>query len=62
MKVAYDTFEFDGDLSELAVLVDSCKTVASLLQSKGITLDGGKSYVLESNQTWEDEDAEKPEK
>ena len=57
MKLAYDTFEFEGDLTDLALVLESCKNLALLLGAKnGLPLAPGQSYVLDSNQTWDDED------
>lgn len=58
MRVAVDTLEFEGELSELAILVESCKAVANILGAKGIRIEQGKSITLDTYKVWDDDDDE----
>lgn len=60
MKLAIDTLEFEGDLTELATLVESCKAVSNILGAKTIALGGGQSLTLDSYQVWDDDDEPSP--
>lgn len=56
MKLAIDTLEFEGELSELAVLAENCKAVANILGAKTIRLGAGESYTLDTFKVWDDDD------
>lgn len=60
MKLAIDTLEFEGDMTELAVLVENCKAVSNILGAKTIELAEGNSYTLDSYQVWDDDDESSP--
>ena len=60
MKLAIDTLEFEGDLTELAVLVENCKAVSNILGAKTIALGDGRSLTLDSYQVWDDDDESSP--
>ena len=57
MKVAYETFEFEGEFHDLVELTKFSRTVRKLLDAeKGYAIENGASYTLDSFETWEDED------
>ena len=60
MKLAIDTLEFEGDMTELAVLVENCKAVSDILGAKSIALGGGQSLTLDSYKVWDDDDESSP--
>ncbi len=60
MRLCIDTLEFEGDLTELATLVESCKAVSNILGAKTIALGGGQSLTLDSYQVWDDDDEPSP--
>lgn len=60
MKLCVDTLEFEGDMTELAVLVESCKAVSSILGAKTIAIGEGKSLTLDTYQVWDDDDESSP--
>lgn len=60
MKLCIDTLEFEGDMTELAVLVESCKAVSNILGAKTIAIGEGKSRTLDSYKVWNDDDESSP--
>lgn len=60
MKLCVDTLEFEGDMTELAVLVESCKAVSNILGAKTIAIGEGKSLTLDTYQVWDDDDESSP--
>ena len=60
MRLCIDTLEFEGDMTELAALVESCKAVSNILGAKTIALGGGQSLTLDSYQVWDDDDEPSP--
>ena len=54
MRVAYDTFEFEGEFFDLIEMTKFSKTIRALLGAeKGYAIENGASYTLDSHETWE---------
>ena len=57
MKLTFDFMEFEGDMLDLVELAKFSKAVRKLLEAeKGYSMAEGKSYTLDSFETWDDPD------